>query len=58
MTLRPLKWKATGQEGARKLGNNSVDGAVTIEETKKSLSNIRKIVSMEVSYANPLTLVG
>ncbi|KAF8803101.1 hypothetical protein BYT27DRAFT_7305360 [Phlegmacium glaucopus] len=45
MTLCPLKWKRMGQEGSTELGNNSV--GATMEETKKSLSNIRKIVSME-----------
>jgi hypothetical protein len=58
MKPRPLKWKTMGQEGARELGNSSVSGAVTMEETKKSLRNIHKIVSMEVSYADTLTLVG
>jgi hypothetical protein len=58
MKIRLLKWKTMGKEGATELGNNSVSGAVTMEETKKSLRNIHKIVSMEVSYADTLTLVG
>ena len=47
-----------GKEGATELGNSSVSGGMTMEETKKSLRNIHKIVSMEVSYADTLILVG
>ncbi|KAJ6632179.1 hypothetical protein B0H10DRAFT_2206580 [Mycena sp. CBHHK59/15] len=47
ITLRPLKWKTTGQDEATELRNNLIDGAVTVEETKKNLCNIHKIVSME-----------
>ena len=53
MKVRLLKWKATGEEDATELGNN-VSGAITMEETKKSLRNIHNIVSMQVSYADTL----
>ena len=52
-----LKWKTMGEEAAAELGNK-VSGAMTMEETKKSLRNIHEIVSMQVSYADTLTLVG
>ena len=51
--VRLLKWKATGEEDATELGNK-VSGAITMEETKKSLRNINNIVSMQVSYADTL----
>jgi len=43
----PLKWKSMGEADATDLGNNSIDGAVTVEETTKTIRNIAKIVSME-----------
>lgn len=49
MKLRLLKCKTMGEKSATELVNNSVSGAVTMEETKKSLRNIHKIVSMDVS---------
>jgi hypothetical protein len=41
-----------GEADATDLGNNSIDGAVTVEETTKTIRNIAKIVSMEVSQAD------
>jgi len=38
------------------LRSNSIDGNVTVEETKKNLRNIHKIMSMEVSHTDILTL--
>ena len=55
-THRLPKWKTKIQQDATELGNNSIDGNVTMEETKKNLRNIRKIVSTEVSHADMLTL--
>jgi hypothetical protein len=55
--VRLLKWKATGEEDARELGNKA-SGAMTMEETTKSLKNIQNIVSMQVSYADMLVLVS
>ena len=50
---RLLKWKTIGQKGTTELMEETV--------SKKSLRDIHKIVSMDVSYADtmtPLTLVG
>lgn len=56
------KMKDHGSRGNLGITNNSVSGAqavVTMEETKKSLSNIHKIVSMGASLSyTDTTLVG
>ena len=56
VSVSPVQHFSTGEQDAMELGNK-VSGAMTMEETKKSLRNIHNIVSMQVSYTNALILV-
>lgn len=49
ITLKGFSWTEDGEEAARKAGQAWIHGAPTVDDTKKQLGNIYKVVAMEVS---------
>jgi hypothetical protein len=44
----PMKWTPTGRDNVREYGKQTTPGAVSLEDTKKRLGNIRRFVIIEV----------
>ena len=51
IALKGFGWTADGEEAARNAGQASIPGAPTVDDTKKQLGNIFKVVAMEVRSA-------
>lgn len=46
--IQPMEWRANGETEAKAYGRTTLSGAISVEETKKKISDVFKLVSLEV----------
>jgi hypothetical protein len=46
--IQPMEWRSDGETNANVLGNTTLPGARTVDDTRKDIHDILKYVSLEV----------
>ncbi|KAG5650581.1 hypothetical protein H0H81_011754 [Sphagnurus paluster] len=45
--IQPMEWRSNGETEAKAYGRTTLSGAISVEETKKKISDVFKLVSLE-----------
>jgi len=46
--IQPMEWRSDGEANAKTLGNTTLPGARTVDDTRKDIHDVLKYVSLEV----------